>query len=99
RAEVAAAIEEAHALGIKVTCDCETFYIQWAVEAGIDCIEHPLPRSDDVIALMARNHVDSVPTQVPYIFIFDLEGGYYRSTSRRFAFSKNDNLEMVRRMR
>ena len=43
RAEVGAAIAEAHDLGLKVTADAETFYIQRAVEAGIDCIEHPLP--------------------------------------------------------
>lgn len=99
RAEVAAAVEEAHALGIKVTCDCENFYIEWAIEAGVDCIEHPLPRTDQVIRLMAEKGVVTVPTQVPYILIFDLDGGYYNSTSRRFGFSKADNLEMVRRLR
>ena len=49
REEVRAAVEEAHALGLKVTCDCETFYIQWAVDAGVDMIEHPLPRTDETI--------------------------------------------------
>ena len=34
REEIAAAVDEAHALGLKVTADAETFYIQWAVEAG-----------------------------------------------------------------
>jgi len=42
REEVAAAISEAHALGLKVCVDAETIYIQWAVEAGADDIEHPL---------------------------------------------------------
>jgi len=97
--EVAAAIEEAHALGLKVTCDCEAFYIQWAVEAGIDCIEHPLPRSDETIRLMAERGVADVPTQVIYQLIFDVQGGYYGSTSRRFGFSKTANMEMVRRLR
>jgi imidazolonepropionase-like amidohydrolase len=99
RQEVAAAIDEAHALGLKVTCDCETFYIQWAVDAGIDCIEHPLPRTDDTIRAMVQKGVADVPTQIPYQIIFNLEGGYFRSTSRRFGFSKEDNLEMVRRLR
>ncbi|MGH9823432.1 MAG: amidohydrolase family protein [Blastocatellia bacterium] len=99
RDEVKAAIEEAHALGLRVTCDCETFYIQWAVEAGIDCIEHPLPRTDETIKLMAEKGVYSVPTQIPYIYIFDLSGGYYETTSRRFTFSKEANLELVRKMK
>src|SRR6266478_330041 len=42
--EVKAAVSEAHELGLKVTVDAETFYIQRAVEAGADTIEHPLPR-------------------------------------------------------
>ena len=39
--EIGAAVQEAHALGLKVTCDCETFYVEWAVDAGVDMIEHP----------------------------------------------------------
>ncbi|HYL98338.1 MAG TPA: amidohydrolase family protein [Blastocatellia bacterium] len=99
RDEVKAAIEEAHALGLRVTCDCETFYIQWAVEAGIDCIEHPLPRTEQTIKLMADKGVYSVPTQIPYIYIFDLSGGYYDTTSRRFSFSEAANLELVKKMK
>ena len=99
RGEVAAAVEEAHALGLKITCDCETFYIQWAVEAGVDSIEHPLPRTDETIQLMAKRGVASVPTLVPYIIIFDVSGGYFNSTSRRFGFSKEENVHVVRRMR
>ncbi len=99
REEVKAAVEEAHALGLKVTVDAETFYIQWAVEAGADIIEHPLPRTDETIRLMARNGTASVPTLVPYIYIFDLSGGYFGSTSRRFDFSKEANLEMLRKLK
>jgi imidazolonepropionase-like amidohydrolase len=99
REEVKAAIQEAHALGLKVCCDAETFYIQWAVEAGIDVVEHPLPRTDETIRLMAEKGTASVPTLVPYAMIFDLAGGYYGSTSRRFTFSKDANLEVLRRMK
>src|SRR3546814_284707 len=42
--EVRAGIEEAHLLGLKVSCDCETIYTEVAVDAGVDMIEHPLPR-------------------------------------------------------
>ena len=64
--EIQAAVEEAHALGIRVTADAETFYIGWAVEAGVDCIEHPLPRTDEVISMMAARNVYSVPTLTAY---------------------------------
>jgi imidazolonepropionase-like amidohydrolase len=98
-AEVTAAVQEAHELGLKVTCDCETFYIRRAVEAGVDMIEHPLPRTDETIRLMAEKGTEADPTLVPYILIFDLEGGYYYTTSRRFTFSKDANLEVARRMK
>jgi imidazolonepropionase-like amidohydrolase len=99
REEIRAAVEEAHALGLKVACDAETFYIQWAVEAGVDVIEHPLPRTDETIRLMAQRGTQSVPTLVPYTYIFDQSGGYFFSTSRRFTFSKEANLEVLRRMK
>lgn len=97
--EIKAAVEEAHALGLKVTVDAETFYIQRAVEAGADTIEHPLPRSDETIQLMVKKGVAADPTLIPYIIIFDDWGGYYGSTSRRFTFSREANLEMLRRLR
>jgi imidazolonepropionase-like amidohydrolase len=97
--EVRAAVEEAHALGLRVTVDAETFYIGWAVEAGVDSVEHPLPRADEVIQMMADKRVHSVPTLIPYFYIFDLAGGYFGSTSRRFSFSKEANLDVLRRMR
>jgi imidazolonepropionase-like amidohydrolase len=98
-AEIRAAIEEAHALGLRVTVDAETFYIGWAVEAGVDSVEHPLPRTDEVIQMMADKRVRSVPTLIPYSYIFDLSGGYFGSTSRRFSFSNDANLDVLRRMR
>ena len=99
REEVTAGIAEAHALGMKVTCDCETFYIDWAVDAGVDMIEHPLPRTDEVIQKMAAKGVASVPTLVPYQYIFDDDGGYFGSTSRRFTFGKEANLDVLRRLK
>jgi imidazolonepropionase-like amidohydrolase len=97
--EVRAAVEEAHALGLRVTCDCETSYVDWAVDAGVDMIEHPLPRSDQTIRNMAAKGVASDPTLIPYDIIFDQSGGYWGSTSRRFTFSKEANLEMMRRLK
>lgn len=97
--EVKAAISEAHELGLKVTVDAETFYIQRAVEAGADTIEHPLPRSEETIQLMAKKGVAADPTLIPYQIIFEEWGGYFGSTSRRFTFSKDANLEMLKRLR
>jgi len=96
--EIKAAVTEAHELGLKVTVDSETFYIQRAVEAGADTIEHPLPRSDETIQLMAKKGVAADPTLIPYQIIFDEWGGYFGSTSRRFTFSKEANLEMLKRL-
>jgi imidazolonepropionase-like amidohydrolase len=97
--EIKAAVQEAHELGLKVTVDAETFYIQRAVEAGADTIEHPLPRSDETIQLMAKKGVAADPTLIPYQIIFDEWGGYYGSTSRRFTFSNDANMEMLRRLK
>ena len=97
--EVRAAVQEAHELGLKVTVDAESFYIQRAVEAGADTIEHPLPRSEETIQLMAKKGVAADPTLIPYQIIFDEWGGYFGSTSRRFTFSKEANLEMLKRLR
>ncbi len=99
RDEIKAGVEEAHALGLKITCDCETFYIDWAVDAGVDMIEHPLPRTDEVIQKMAAKGVASDPTLIPYMYIFDDDGGYFGSTSRRFTFGKEANLDVLRRLK
>lgn len=99
RAEVAAAIDEAHALGLRVTADAETQYIQWAVDAGIDMIEHPLPRTDEAIRAMAVAKVASIPTLVPYTYIVDQSGGYYNSTSRRFSLTKESTFGMLLKLK
>ena len=99
RAEISAAVEEAHALGLRVTVDSETFYTQWAVEAGVDMVEHPLPRSGATIELMASKGVASIPTLVPYIYIADQFGGYFGSTSRRFTSSPESNFAMLRKLK
>ncbi len=97
--EIKAAVQEAHELGLKVTVDSETFYIQRAVEAGADTIEHPLPRSDETIQLMAKKGVAADPTLIPYQIIFEEWGGYFGSTSRRFTFSNEANLEMLKKLK
>ncbi len=97
--EIKAAVQEAHELGLKVTVDSETFYIQRAVEAGADTIEHPLPRTDETIQLMAKKGVAADPTLIPYQIIFEEWGGYFGSTSRRFTFSNEANMEMLKKLK
>lgn len=98
-AEIKAAVEEAHDLGLKITADAETFYIERAVRAGIDMIEHPLPRTDETIRLMAEKGTESDPTLIPYLIIFRQNGGYFGSTSRRFTFSEETNFARVKKMK
>ncbi len=97
--EIHAAVDEAHTLGLRVMCDAETFYIDWAVRAGVDVIEHPLPRSDEAVELMSCSGTAAVPTLIAYMIIFHQHGGYFHSTSRRFSFSGEENMDVVRRMR
>jgi imidazolonepropionase-like amidohydrolase len=97
--EVKAAVEEAHRLGLKVTCDCETIYTQMAVEAGVDSIEHPLPRTDETIKLMAKKGVASIPTMQVYQNIFDSPRGVYAGTaSRRFSMASQQNYDILKKM-
>jgi imidazolonepropionase-like amidohydrolase len=97
--EVAAAVEEAHLLGLKVACDCETIYTGMAVQAGVDTIEHPLPRTDETIAQMARHRTGAVPTLQVYQNLFDQSGGYYGSTSRRFSMTSQSNFDIFKKMK
>ncbi len=99
REEVSAAVEEAHLLGLKVACDCETIYTAMAVQAGVDTIEHPLPRTDETIAQMAKHKTGAVPTLQVYQNVFDESGGYYGSTSRRFSMTGQSNFDIFKKMK
>lgn len=95
--EVRAAVDEAHNLGLKVTVDSETIYTQMAVEAGVDCVEHPLPRADETIKLMVQKGTCADITLVPYQYI-NAMGGYNFSSSRRFSETDAANLAMARKL-
>ncbi|MBW2181160.1 MAG: amidohydrolase family protein, partial [Deltaproteobacteria bacterium] len=43
----------------------------FAVEAGVDMVEHTLPRTDESIRLMAEKGIEAIPTIVPYILIMN----------------------------
>jgi len=97
--EVTAAVDEAHSLGLPVTVDSETQYIDMAIKAGVDSIEHPLPRSDEAIALMAKRGIASVPTLVTYRIIQRKSRGYFGSTSRRFELNEDSIVAMAKKLR
>lgn len=103
REEIAAAIEEAHSLGVPVAIDSYGKYTDWAIEAGVDTLEHPLAMSDNAVPLMKKHGTAFVPT----IGAFDnlLTGGYptagiptggfYHTHSRRFVIDQQDHLTRV----
>lgn len=97
--ELAAAIDEAHRLGLRITCDCETIYTEMAAAAGVDMIEHPLPRSDAAIAMMAKKRIAAIPTLQVYQNVIDRAGGFYGSTSRRFTMTSQSNFDMFKSMK
>ncbi len=101
--EIAAAIDEAHSLGVPVAIDSYGKYTDWAIEAGVDTLEHPLLMSDQAVPLMKKHGTAFVPT----IGAFDnlLTGGYptagiptggfYHTHSRRFVIDQQDHLKRV----
>jgi len=105
--EVAAAIDEAHMLGIRVTADAFGDYVTWASEARIDAIEHPLAIPDAAIAAMAKNGTAFVPTmtafynptKIGYPSAHIPPGAFYYTMSRRFSMTHDDNMATLRKAR
>lgn len=101
--ELAAAIDEAHSLGVPVAIDSYGIYTDMAIEAGVDTLEHPLLISDKAVALMKKHGTAFVPT----IGAFDNllaggyptagipSGGFYYTHSRRFVISQGEHLKRV----
>ncbi len=98
-AEAKAAIDEAHRLGLRVTTDSETIFTEIAIDAGVDCVEHPLPGTKETIRKMSRKSVSSVPTFFPYQKVLQDQGGYFGSTSRRFTLTEEVIFEQGRKMK
>jgi imidazolonepropionase-like amidohydrolase len=97
--EVDAAVDEAHSLGLPVTVDAETKYTAMAVKAGVDSVEHPLPRTEETTTLMAQRHVAAIPTLVAYRVIMRQSGGYFGTPSRRFVLNESTIVDMARQLR
>ena len=97
--EIGVAVEEAHTLGLKVSANAETFYIQWAVEAGVDVIDHLMPRTDETISLMASQGTQAVPAITSSMRKIEREGGYFGEASRRFTITRDSIMETFQKMR
>jgi imidazolonepropionase-like amidohydrolase len=103
REEVAAAIDEAHMHGIPLMVDSFGEFTAWAVEAGIDSIEHPLDIRDGTIELMAKHGTSFVPTLTAFYNVLKYgypsagipAGGFYHTMSRRFVLDHDEHLRVV----
>ena len=103
REEVAAAVDEAHMQGIPVTVDSFGKYTEWASDAGVDSIEHPLNMNEQVIETMARNGTDFVPTLTAFYNVEKTgypsagipSGGFFYTFARRYPVVHAQHLEMV----
>jgi imidazolonepropionase-like amidohydrolase len=105
REEVVAAVEEAHMIGLPVAVDSFGKYTLWAVEAGVDSVEHPLAMSDEIVAAMARRGTGFVPTMTAFYNVLATgypsagipAGGFFYTMSRRFPMSHDEHVAFVRK--
>jgi imidazolonepropionase-like amidohydrolase len=104
REEIAAAIDEAQMHGIPLMVDSFGEFTTWAIEAGIDSIEHPLHMPDGTAELMAKHGTSFVPTLTAFYNVLKYgypsagipPGGFYHTMSRRFVVDHDEHLKVVR---
>lgn len=96
--EVAAAVGEAHRLGIRVSVHADPYFVRSAVDARADTIEHAFPRTQETIDRMAASGIAAVPTLAAFEFIERTRGGIFGASSARFVFSPAVAEETVRQM-
>jgi imidazolonepropionase-like amidohydrolase len=107
KAEVEAAVDEAHLHGIRVAADAFGEFVDMGVEAGLDSIEHPLAISEDALALMARKKSALVPTMTAFYNVIHHgyppagipAGGFYYTMSRRFPVTHDGIITVLRNAR
>ena len=101
--EFAAAVDEAHMQGLRVAVDSFGKYTDWAIEAGVDSLEHPLDMSDQAVPLMVKHHTAFMPTLVAFRNLLATgypsagipAGGFYYTFSRRFVIDHQQHLKRV----
>ena len=107
REEVAAAVDEAHMHGIRVAADAFGEFVDMAVEAGLDSVEHPLDISEEGIALMKRHSTAFVPTMTAFYNVIRTgyppasipPGGFYYTMSRRFPVTQEGIMSVLKSAR
>jgi imidazolonepropionase-like amidohydrolase len=104
REEVFAAVDEAHLHGIPLMVDSFGEFTMWAIEAGIDSIEHPLDIRDGTVELMVKHKTSFVPTLTAFFNVLEYgypsagipPGGFFHTMSRRFVVDHEQHLRVVR---
>jgi imidazolonepropionase-like amidohydrolase len=104
REEVVAAVDEAHMHGIPLMVDSFGEFTKWAVEAGIDTVEHPLDMQDGTVELMVKHGTGFVPTLTAFYNVLEYgypsagipPGGFFHTMSRRFVVDHEQHLRVVR---
>lgn len=101
--EIVAAVDEAHEAGMRVAIDSFGKYTDWAIEAGVDTLEHPLDMSDRAVSLMVKHRTSFVPTIGAFDNLLTTgyptagipSGGFYYTHSRRFTINQQQHLRRV----
>jgi imidazolonepropionase-like amidohydrolase len=101
--EITAAVDEAHREGMRVAIDSFGEYTDWAIEAGVDSVEHTLNMPDDEVALLAKHKTAFDPTLVAFHTLLTrgyptagiVPGAFYYTFSRRYPLNFPDNLKKV----
>ncbi len=101
--EITAAIDEAHREGMKVAIDSFGEYTDWAIEAGVDSVEHTLNMPDDEVSLLAKHKTAFDPTLVAFYTLLTrgyptagiVPGAFYYTFSRRYPLDFQANLKRV----
>jgi imidazolonepropionase-like amidohydrolase len=101
--EITAAIDEAHREGLRVAIDSFGEYTDWAIEAGVDSVEHTLNMPADEVSLLAKHKTAFDPTLVAFHTLLTrgyptagiVPGAFYYTFSRRYPLDFPSNLARV----
>lgn len=103
REEIEAGVDEAHREGLRVAIDSYGEYSEWAIEAGVDSLEHTLDMSDKAVGLLAKHHTGFVPTLTAFYNLLERgyppagiqKGAFFYTFSRRYPLDFQRNLKLV----
>jgi imidazolonepropionase-like amidohydrolase len=101
--EISAAVDEAHREGLRVAIDSFGEYTDWAIEAGVDSVEHTLNMPADEVTLLAKHKTAFDPTLIAFHTLLTrgyptagiVPGAFYYTFSRRYPLDFQENLHRV----